>query len=35
MAKAISVVMTMPTVSLRCVASMGVAVEAVDGGVTR
>jgi hypothetical protein len=35
MANAISVATTMPTISLRCVASMDVAVEDVDVGIMR
>jgi hypothetical protein len=35
MANAISVAMTMPTISLRCVASIEVTVEDIDLGITR
>jgi hypothetical protein len=35
MANAVSVAMTMPTISLRCVASMDVAVEDGDSGIMR
>jgi F0F1-type ATP synthase membrane subunit c/vacuolar-type H+-ATPase subunit K len=33
MTNAISVAMTIPTISLRCVASVDVAVEAIDSGI--